>query len=778
MDSRRLSCSPALLFALPLSLFALLPTLLCSLSCSGRAPAVGALPAASDASVIADQATDRNFEGAQSQIARHEYRVSANRNGLQAPNRAHGLRTYFEPTGIRVHDRTRADSSELLSLKLSGVGRGETLAAVGPGEVTSDGARVEIARPGLIEWYENSAAGLEHGITLAERPAGGDAPLVVELSLSGAQASLHGESLSFATPSDRRLSYAKLVVVDARGRTLDARFELPESSRLQLVVDDAAADYPIAIDPLLTGSADTQLESNQAGANMGVSVAGAGDVNGDGYDDVIVGASSYDAGESNEGAAFIFLGSAAGIADANPMTAASQLESNQANAYLGASVAGAGDVNDDGYDDVIVGAYLYDAGQVDEGAAFVFLGSAAGIADGNPSTAASWLESDQANASMGWSVDGAGDVDNDGYDDVIVGAYIYDTGLSTPRCTAGGTPGGKPFFCCTGPAEGACFDEGAAFIFLGSAAGVADASPATAATQLQANQPDSWLGWSVARAGDVNGDGFVDAIVGANAWDLFGPAQPISQEGAAFIFLGTGAGIPDGTSSTAATRLESSKTGSLMGSSVAAAGDVNGDGFDDVIVGANLHEIGAVAADEGVAFVYLGRAGGIPNGTPFTAATRLEANQGVAYMGASVAGAGDVDGDGYDDVIVGASRYDAGETNEGAAFVYLGSASGIPNGNPSTAAVQLESNQSSAWLGFQVASAGDVNGDGSPDVIVGAPNYDAPLSGEGAAFIFLSEPASTINVPEPALIAGLAVGLPCLAILARLSRRSARPTRG
>ena len=107
-------------------------------------------------------------------------------------------------------------------------------------------------------------------------------------------------------------------------------------------------------------------------------MAGAGDVNGDGFADVIVGAQLYDAGQSDEGAAFVFHGSASGIADGNPLTAAAQLESNQASADFGRFVAGAGDVNGDGFADVIVGAQLYDAGQSDEGAAFVFHGSASG----------------------------------------------------------------------------------------------------------------------------------------------------------------------------------------------------------------------------------------------------------------------------------------------------------------------------------------------------------------------------------------------------------------
>jgi len=235
---------------------------------------------------------------------------------------------------------------------------------------------------------------------------------VLELEVAGARATLHGEGVVLATDGGRRLAYGKLTALDATGREVVARLEVADASRLRLVVEDAGAAYPLVIDPLLTATADSQLESDQAVAALGVSVAGAGDVNGDGYADVIVGAYTYDAGEPDEGAAFVFLGSASGIVAAgDPSNAAAQLESDQAGAIFGLSVAGAGDVNGDGYADVIVGAYGYDAGEPDEGAAFVFLGGASGIVTaGNPSNAAAQLESDQAGSQFGVSVAGAGDV--------------------------------------------------------------------------------------------------------------------------------------------------------------------------------------------------------------------------------------------------------------------------------------------------------------------------------------------------------------------------------
>ncbi|HVN39423.1 MAG TPA: integrin alpha [Myxococcota bacterium] len=666
------------------------------------APRTPSAPAAPDTGWLAR---------AEQQIAEREYHASDNGSGLQAPNRAHDLRTYFEKSGIRVHDRTAGGSPELLSLSLARVGRGATLAAVAPGEeVVVHENRIEIRRPGLVEWYVNSPAGLEEGFTLAERPSG-DGSLVMEVAVADARASLRGDAIEFETNTQRKLRYGALQVADAAGHAVQARLEIPDAQRLRIVVDDAGATYPLAIDPLLTETADTQLESNQANANLGYSVASAGDVNGDGYADVIVGADAYDAGQTDEGAAFVFLGSASGIASGNPATSATVLQSNQTSAFFGSSVAGAGDVNGDGYADVIVGASFYSAGQTGEGAAFVFLGSASGIASGSPATASAQLESNQMSASFGYSVASAGDVNGDGYADVIVGAPGYDAGQT---------------------------DEGAAFVFLGSASGIASGNPATAATQLESNQASAFFGSSVAGAGDVNGDGYADVIVGASHYD-----NGQLDEGAAFVFLGSASGIASGNPATAATQLESNQASAFLGQSVAGAGDVNGDGYADVIVGAYRFDAGET--DEGAAFVFLGSASGVASGNPSTAAAELQSNQANAQMGYSVAGAGDVNGDGYADVIVGAPTFDAGETDEGAAFVFLGSASGIASGNPTTAAAELQSNQAGAQLGGSVAGAGDVNGDGYADVIAGAQFYSAGQTGEGAAFVYLGGASGIVD---------------------------------
>ena len=434
----------------------------------------------------------------------------------------------------------------------------------------------------------------------------------------------------------------------------------------------------IVVRPLYDQTVDHTVLSGQAEAQAGYAVASAGDINGDGYDDLIVGAHYYENGQTDEGAAFLYLGSASGLS----ATPDIMIESDQAYAYFGISVASAGDVNGDGFDDIVIGAYLYDHGQTDEGAAFVYLGSVSGLI----ATPTALFEPDQAFAHLGISVASTGDVNGDGYDDIIVGADSFDSGQT---------------------------NEGAVFLYLGSASGPDNAPDA----MIESNQAFSFLGHAVAPAGDVNGDGYDDIIIGAYYYD-----NGETDEGVAFVHLGS----PSGIDLTAAATLQVDQADAYFGQTVAPAGDVNGDGYSDVIVGAPSYDDGQT--NEGAAFVYRGSASGISE----TSIATLTPDQASAYFGFSVASAGDINGDGFDDLLVGAYYYDNGQTNEGAAFVYHGS----PDGIASPADAMFESDQAGAEFGISVASAGDVNGDGYGDIVVGAYKYNGTESDEGAAFTY------------------------------------------
>jgi hypothetical protein len=432
------------------------------------------------------------------------------------------------------------------------------------------------------------------------------------------------------------------------------------------------------------------LESNQIGGQLGFSVATAGDVNGDGYADVIVGAYVYDNGVPNEGQAIIYRGSAGGLVLTSTYWAA---DGEQNAAFLGYSVGTAGDVNGDGYSDVIVGANQYDNGSTNEGRAYVYHGSADA-----PELSASWTdESDQGGAHYGSSVATAGDVNGDGFSDVIVGADDYSNG------------------------QGA---GGRAFVYHGSLEGLATVATWTA----DGDQDAAQFGTDVATAGDVNGDGFADVIVGAEFY-----TNGHESEGRAYVYHGSASGL----SSSPQWSAESDQAQARFGNTVATAGDVNGDGFSDVIVGAHFYT--NEQSTEGRAFLYLGSPEGLASSPAWTA----ESDQAGAFFGASVGTAGDVNGDGFSDVIIGASRYDNDQLNDGRAYVFLGS----PAGLATTPAWSVESDQEGTYFGLSVGTAGDVNGDGFSDVIVGAMLYDNGQSDEGQSFVYLGSSTGLSTFP-------------------------------
>lgn len=433
-------------------------------------------------------------------------------------------------------------------------------------------------------------------------------------------------------------------------------------------------------------------------ANFGYSVSGAGDVNGDGYSDVIVGAASYNDGANTaEGRAFVYHGSASGL---SALPNSTPDDADQGNAMFGASVACAGDVNGDGYSDVIIGAYFYDDGpNANEGRAFVYYGSASGISstpDNTPDDA------DQVAALFGFDVAGAGDVNGDGYGDIIIGAYQY-------------TDGGNA-------------NEGRAFVYYGSSTGL---STTPDATPDDANIAGAKFGYSVAAAGDVNGDGYGDVIIGANEYNDGGN----TREGRAFVYYGSSTGL---SATPNATPDDANQVAVLFGSSVSSAGDVNGDGYSDVIIGGPEYDI-AGGNNEGRAYVYHGA----PNGINTTPVLLVEGNQANSSFGYSVSAAGDVNADGYGDVLIGAPGYSNGESLEGVVFVFHGSATG-PSSTPT---IILESNLVNCSFGTSVSAAGDVNGDGYGDIVVGADGYSNGEAGEGAAYVFTGSATGLNNTP-------------------------------
>ena len=398
-------------------------------------------------------------------------------------------------------------------------------------------------------------------------------------------------------------------------------------------------------------------------SEYGLSVSSGGDVNDDGYSDIIVGATYNENFSSNTGRVYIYYG---GL-DMNTV-ADVVLTGEAVNEEFGYSVSSAGDVNGDGYSDVVVGARY--ATSTENGRAYVFFGGA--VMD---NTADVIMTGETQFERFGYSVSSAGDLNSDGYSDVVVGAATY----------------GPPI------------DIGRAYVFFGGAA-----MNNTPDLIMQGEAGFENFGTVVSSDGDVNGDGYSDVVVGSPTY-----SGTFTYSGRTYVFFG-GAAMDN----TADVIMTGETVNLFLGSSVSCAGDVNGDGYSDVAVGASGYN-----TYTGRVFVFLG---GVAMDN--TADVILTGETTSTTFGRSVSSAGDVNGDGYYDVVVGA---DSSFSFTGRAYVFYGGAS-MNNVADETMTGEFVND----GFGCSVSSAGDVNGDGYNDIIVGAFGFN---SFTGRVYLYLPE---------------------------------------
>lgn len=344
-------------------------------------------------------------------------------------------------------------------------------------------------------------------------------------------------------------------------------------------------------------------------------------------------------------------------------------------------VAVGGDFDQDGFSDLAVAEPRFDR---DRGRLLIFNGSTNGLTPRPQRT----LEGKIPAGQFGRVIQMIGDVNGDGFDDVFVSVapLVGPNGIKVNR----------------------------AWIYLGSTNGLQQS--------LEWNQAE----WCVA-VGDLNGDGFSDVARNCSA----DPGTPFVLKGQVCVYLGSPSGLrsePDWVAT-------GESDGTHFGQDINGAGDVNGDGFDDLLIGAA--EFNGRYRAGGKAYLYLGSSTGLSNTPAWSAIYDLPLIKGVdedhqQFFSWGLAGAGDVNGDGFDDVIIGACFADHGDINEGLAFLYHGS----PRGLGSKPVWTVEGNHPHALLGQSLASAGDVNGDGFSDVIIGVPQAEHGQKDEGAVVVF------------------------------------------
>ncbi len=504
----------------------------------------------------------------------------------------------------------------------------------------------------------------------------------------------------------------------------------------------ATTEDPIPLITLdtLDGNNGVKVDGTAAGQELGRVAHTAGDLNGDGLDDIVVTLPNATVnGKALAGAVYVIFGS---TTYASPLTvdnlpAGKGFRINGLHSFdqLGYAAAGAGDMNNDGYDDLILGAPGASHDDVESsGTAFVIFGRPTfptvvdlGTLNGGNGLRLNGVMPD---ARLGSSVAGAGDINRDGFADVIVGA---------PNATVGGKEA-----------------AGYAYVVYGNT-GFTPVLSAAALNgsngfRFSGNAAEDNTGMMVASAGDVNRDGFADLLVAA-------PSAKVGSQteaGRVYTIFGGGA-IGSNINATALNgtngfRADGVAQADHAGRSVAAAGDVNGDGFGDIVIGAPYANEYA-----GMSYVIYGKSSfgatiglGSLNGSNGFKISGATAND---QVGLSVSGAGDVNGDGLDDLLIGAPG--VGEELDrfsGAAYIVLGK-------NSFSATVELSALdaidgftltgiRADDQAGQRVSPAGDVNGDGYDDFLIGAPRVDSGGNFNAGA-VYLLFGGSTLGTPVP-----------------------------
>lgn len=640
--------------------------------------------------------------------------------------------------------------------------------------------------------YINSESGIRQNFIVHNQPEGFD-KLQLDINLiCSTHPILADNNLMFINDfSDQFLpvcSYADLKVWDANGNILKAEMQLKPSIEensylLSLVVNDDNALYPITIDPISNGVSDWSVTTYQSGSLFGSAVGNGGDINGDGFDDVVVGANSYNNAYIDGGRVYVYFGSVSG-----PVTTPSQTidgvgtsgffgklvntagdvngdgfdetlirKSSTTYLYYG-SAAGlvsatilstgvgsgnvanyfgpAGDINGDSYDDVLWASYDTDNGFTNEGKVAVWLGSAAGII----ATPHRIYEGEQTNAQLGFSA-ASGDLNGDGYSDIAFSANKFDNGQT---------------------------DEGIVYVCYGSSGGL----NAVPDWSREGNKINAAAGYSIS-CGDINNDGFDELGIAIPKYD-----DSTSYEGLVELYYGQ----PTGISETNVYRHYYYSTVASDYSFLNLTADLNGDNYNDMLYGDILTD----NARPGTYAIFPGGPNGILNESAFRTSAGLIGNgdynndgksdllkpgteiatlvngstffmppdiqdyisgsQSNALFGNAVSSAGDVNNDGFDDIIIGSPEFDSTYTNEGKVELYLGDGSG-EFGAPVWVKYGQQAN---AKFGYSVSAAGDVNGDGFDDILIGTPLFDNLYIDEGRIQIYYGGSSGINNFLFPA----------------------------
>ncbi len=435
----------------------------------------------------------------------------------------------------------------------------------------------------------------------------------------------------------------------------------------------------------LYGVADASavFTGGAAGDEAGVALAAVGDVDGDGEGDVLIGAQGLDAGGANAGGAVLLNGPFTGAYDL-AADGDARLIGQVAGDLAGNRVAAAGDVDGDGFDDLLVGAYAWELATAtrNQGAVYLVHGPVTG--DVGLGSAEARFQGGAFTDFFGYAVAGGADLSGDGVPDVVSGAI---------------------------QADGGGADSGGVWLFSGASTG--QVALAGAFASITGGAAGDQLGFSVATGCDLTGDGVPDLAAGARRADPSARADA----GAAYVFAGPVAGAL--LAADADALLSGQVAADSAGFSLSCVPDSDGDGFDDLLVGAVGESTNGALA--GAAYLIRGPISSLSLGS---AAAVLRGEGADDQAGRAIAGV-DMDGDGLGDLVVGAYSEDTGATNAGAVYLLHGPVSGTLT--LSAADATYRGNRNGQLVGGALAAAPDLTGDGTDDLLIGASGTDGTL---------------------------------------------------